>query len=316
MTVRFAKLTWILLGFTFTIVCISISYFCIGATIQSLREWRSTQRERAISESVISKDHSITSEQFAQEYISLSDKRSNMNSLSGLLHYLPLGKDVKEKKGNIFIAVVTTGKYLTSRAVAISQTWAKNVGKDNQLYFFVGEDCNIQHQSLKGLPIVKMKGIKDHVYPPQKKVFAVLKYVHKFYGKHYRWFVRADDDVYLRISTLEKMLYRLDWTEQLYIGHPGWGKEEDRERLKLLPHENYCMGGPGIVFSANSLKGLASYLDKCLTGVTVYNKFHGQKEGWYNEDVELGRCVSRTLGIQCTNLPMEFDKSVKYVFDY
>ena len=308
MALRIAKLSWIILGFTFTILCVLISYFCIDATIQAVRVWR---RSRTISDLTVSKRNSITSEKFAQEYISLSDRRSSMNIMSGLLHYLPIGKEVKEKKGNIFIAVVTTGKYLSTRVVAINQTWGRNVGKNNQLYFFVGEDCNIHSQALSGLPIVKMKGIKDHVYPPQKKVFAVLKYIYNVYGEQYRWFIRADDDVYLRISNLQNMLYRLDWTEQLYIGRPGWGKEEDRERLKLLPHENYCMGGPGIIFSAPSLKFLTSYLDECLAGVRLYNEFHGEKEGWYNEDVELGRCVSRTQGVRCTNLPVDFDKWVK-----
>ena len=96
------------------------------------------------------------------------------------------------------------------------------------------------------------------------------------------------------------MLGQLNWDDQLYLGHPGYGKPEDRKRLKLLSHENYCMGGPGVVLSSAALGALYPNLDKCLAAVQAYNQMWGQTLGWYNEDVELGRCVSRTLGINCS----------------
>ena len=114
------------------------------------------------------------------------------------------------------------------------------------------------------------------------------------YGEQYKWFVRADDEIYIRILPLEQMLLDLDWTGSLFLGCLGWGKVEDRQRLKLIP-----------VFSAVTLKVLTPYLDKCLEGINLYNELHHSDERWYNGDVELGRCVSRTVGIHCTNLPLE-----------
>ena len=304
MPTRRVKIVYPFLGVVTTIICVCISY----AFIQSLREWRSIEN---IADTMARRGIMMPSEEFAQEYISVHEKKTKMEGIVSLLHYVSSSRKIIQKKKNILIAVVTTEKYLQTRAVAINQTWAKEIQGNNQLYFFVGENCKTDDYRLQGMPIIKMKGIKDHIYPPQKKVFAVLKYINNFYGEEYRWLIRADDDVYIRISTLHEVLGELDWTERLLLGRPGWGKAEDRKRLKLLPHENYCMGGPGIVFSAAALKEITPFLDKCLEGVKLYNKQHSHAEGWYNEDVELGRCVSRTLGLGCTNLPLEHDSWVR-----
>ena len=50
------------------------------------------------------------------------------------------------------------------------------------------------------------------------------------------------------------------------------------------------MGGPGVIFSRSALRKLAPHLDACLQSVVVS----------YNEDVEVGRCVSKMLKLQCT----------------
>lgn len=246
----------------------------------------------------------LSTEQFTEEYISLRDKVDGLGPgeklVNSFFHYFASKEKPPTPRNNILIAVVTTQRYLQTRVQAIYETWASDINPQNKVYFFVGEDCNISHPTLAKLPIVKLKGVRDAVYPPQEKVFAVFSYIHLHFGSNYKWFFRADDDVYIRASKLDSLLDKLDWTEMLYLGQPGYGKREDRERLKLLSHENYCMGGPGVVFSGTTLKSLYPHLDKCLTAVKAYNDKWGHDIGWYNEDVELGRCVSRTLGINCT----------------
>ena len=61
--------------------------------------------------------------------------------------------------------------------------------------FFVGEDCNVP-ANLSHLPIIKLNGIQDHVYPPLKKAFAVMQYMYDHFIDQYNWFIRADDDMY------------------------------------------------------------------------------------------------------------------------
>ena len=245
----------------------------------------------------------MSQDRFTEEYISLHGKVKRTQPGGNTFHtlffnYLPTPVKSLERK-KLLIAVVTTERYLLTRTLAIEQTWAKDLTVNSHLYFFVGEDCNISNPKLKHLPIIKIKDVRDNVYPPQKKVFAVLEHIHQRFGSKYKWFLRADDDVYVRVQELENLLDQLDWTKKVYMGHPGFGKAEDRRRLKLLPHENYCMGGPGVVLSAPALGALEVHLSRCLKAVETYNSRVGKNLGWYNEDVELGRCVSRTVGISC-----------------
>ena len=258
---------------------------------------------------------SISAAEFAERYISLSDQDDDMQSggqgmVGSILHYLRPERPVKARRNNIFVAVVTTGRYLKTRARAIFETWAKDVKLSNNLSFFVGEDCDTSDPALVDMSIIKMAGIRDSIYPPQRKVFEVIRYIHTHFGDQFKWFIRADDDIYIRMRSMDEILHSLDWTKMLFLGHPGWGKKEDRQRLKLLSHENYCMGGPGVVFSAATLRSLVPYLDKCRLGLELYNQQHTPEERWYNEDVELGRCVSRTLGVSCTHPPFSNNGNV------
>ena len=181
----------------------------------------------------------------------------------------------------LYVGVVTANSLLDTRATAVNRTWGQLVPK---LEFFSSE--GEQHHNL---PIVSLPGVDD-TYPPQKKVYRMLQYMHDHYIDKYDWFMRADDDSYIRIPELLEFLSKLDPNEDLYIGSPGMGREEDLERIKLLSHERYCMGGPGVIFSRALLIRLAPHLDDCLENVVVS----------YNEDLEVGRCVSRRLQVQCT----------------
>ena len=160
----------------------------------------------------------------------------------------------------LFVAVLTEQRYLPTRAKSLYETWGKEV---DQLVFFVGEDCNISAE-LSYLPIVKLAGIHDHVYPPLKKTFAVMNYMYQHYIHHFNWFVRADDDMYLRVDKLKAVLSHIYPHNNVYLGRPGTGRKEDLERLLLLPHEKYCMGGPGIILSTGALSNLGPHLSNCL----------------------------------------------------
>ena len=203
-------------------------------------------------------------------------------------------------RGRIFIAIITTEKYLATRAKAIYETWARDIDSANKVVFYVGTDCNTSYPKL---PIVRLKNVPDSAYPPQRKVFAALQHMYRYHGNDYQWFVRADDDVYIRVGRLDRLLGRLDPNEKIYLGRSGVGKKQDIQRLQLRSHERYCMGGPGVVLSGVTLNAVAPYLDRCLEVVEAHNRIRKGMAGgvWFNEDVELGRCISRSIGIQCSN---------------
>ena len=183
--------------------------------------------------------------------------------------------------------MVTANKLLQERTEAITTTWAQIALKMGvPVLFFTGEESS--QSSVGGFPIIHLPGVDD-TYPPQRKVFKMLHYLQKNHMQNYKWLLRADDDLYVRVVELVNFLNTLDHHKELYMGQPGLGKPEDLERLKLYPYEHFCMGGPGVFFSSSLLSSLVEHLDYCLQNVVSYN-----------EDVEIGRCISRQLNIQCT----------------
>ena len=156
----------------------------------------------------------------------------------------------------------------------MNKTWGKLMPK---LEFF-----SAPSKSKHGLAVVNFRRFLS----PSEESLSHVEILHDKYI--YDW--RSDDDVYVRVPELLQFLSNLDPSEDLYIGSPGMGKKEDLARIKLMEHERYCMGGPGVIFSRSLLKKLVVHLEDCLANVVV---------SW-NEDLELGRCISRRIGVQCT----------------
>lgn len=75
----------------------------------------------------------------------------------------------------------------------------------------------------------------------------------------------------------------------LIVGQAGTGTAEELGQLSLEPDENFCMGGPGIVFSAETLRRMVPHISYCLQNLLTSH-----------EDVELGRCVKMFAGVPCT----------------
>jgi len=131
----------------------------------------------------------------------------------------------------------------------------------------------------------------DDSYPPLKKSLMMIKYIHDHHIDDYEWFMRADDDVYIRNDKLVRLLRSLNSSDDIYLGQARTGAKKERGMLNLLPGDNYCMGGPGVVFSRSVLKKVSPHIKHCLLQAP---KSH------MHEDIELGRCIQRYVGISCT----------------
>nr|XP_023021724.1 chondroitin sulfate synthase 1 [Leptinotarsa decemlineata] len=184
-------------------------------------------------------------------------------------------------KNLIFVGVMTAAKYLDTRAKAVYDTWGREV--PGKVMFFSSEFSYSEH-----VPLVPLAGVDDS-YPPQKKSFLMLKYMYEHYIDQYEWFVRADDDVYVRTDKLEELLRSVDSRKPWFIGQTGRGNNEEFGQLSLDNDENFCMGGPGVIMSRETLKSVAPFAEQCLHQLYTTH-----------EDVELGRCVRRFAGISCT----------------
>lgn len=188
---------------------------------------------------------------------------------------------VNSDKTLLFVGVMTAEKYLTTRAKAVYETWGSDL--PGRIAFFSSEVSYSED-----LPLVALPGVDDS-YPPQKKSFMMLKYMYDNFGDRFEWFLRADDDVYIRTDKLESLLRSVDSRKPWFIGQAGRGNSEEFGLLSLDHDENFCMGGPGVILSRETLKRIAPHVKNCLENLYTTH-----------EDVELGRCVRKFAGIQCT----------------
>lgn len=184
----------------------------------------------------------------------------------------------------VLIGVMTAKRFLSSRAVAVRQTWMKSI--PGNVLFFSSEGS--ENEAPSGLPVIGLKKVDDS-YPPQKKAFMMLKFMHDHFLHKFKYFMRADDDVYVRGDRLGQLLHSINGSRIVYLGQTGRGKRKDVRRLYLSSSENFCMGGPGVVFSQRTLALVVSNLGACLKNLYTTE-----------EDVEIGRCVAKFAGVPCT----------------
>ena len=184
----------------------------------------------------------------------------------------------------MLVGVLTTKEFLNTRMKAINETWAETI--PGKVLFFSGEDStsNSSYNTL-----IKLPGVTD-TYPPQKKAFLILKYMHDFYLDKFEWFVRADDDVYIKGEKLAKFLTSVNSTGIYYIGCSGTGIKDEKGKLGLSDGKTYCMGGPGVIMSRATLAKVAPNISYCLKNLYTSD-----------EDTELGRCINQFTNVSCTN---------------
>ena len=114
-----------------------------------------------------------------------------------LLAFKIAQRSCRQKKENdlLFIGVMTSKDFINTRAKALFQTWGQSV--PGRLIFFSSGD----QPSRPKIPVVNLPGVND-VYPPQKKSFMMLKFMYDNLLDDYEWFIRADDDVFFKVSAL------------------------------------------------------------------------------------------------------------------
>ena len=128
----------------------------------------------------------------------------------------------------LFVGVMTSRRYLRTRAKAIHETWGSAL-TNGSLLFFVGEGDKVEEQ----LPVQILDDVTDSEYPPQRKSFAMLEFMHRNLGRNYEWFMRADDDLFVDVRRLRTLLSSINSSKPVYLGHPGTGKPEEAGRLGL-----------------------------------------------------------------------------------
>lgn len=169
---------------------------------------------------------------------------------------------------------------------SVYDTWGRDAG---QLLMFVGDNFNYTHPSARGLPLVRLPGVHTEVnVGGANMLVSALQYLSERYVSTHHWFMLVVDNSYVRVDRLQQLLSQLSPMEILYLGRSAAGKKQQLTKLGLKPHERYCLGTSGIVLSSALLSELKGHFGNCMHGTGL------------PEDVELGKCISAKLDIQCT----------------
>ena len=185
-------------------------------------------------------------------------------------------------KNLVFVGIMTAQQFMNSRIPAVYESWAGDVPGEVAIY---GNEMAFAYGKI---PLIRLDGTDD-TYPPQKKSFMMLKHMYEHYLDNFEFFMRTDDDVYIRPDKLELFLRSLNSSKPLLIGQPGKGLVEEFGDLSLLEDENFCMGGPGVIMSKVTLAKIGPHIKDCLQN--LYS---------LHEDVEISRCVRNFAGLSCT----------------
>ncbi|KAM4809174.1 chondroitin sulfate synthase 3 [Rhinophrynus dorsalis] len=220
-------------------------------------------------------------EEIKKKKESANNTSRNKNSHNGSGDW---GPTEETPRNFLYVGVMTAKKYLDTRAVAAYRTWAPYIPGKVEFFSSQGSEEVLLPEPV---PVISLPGVDDS-YPPQKKSFMMIKYMHDKYLDKYEWFMRADDDVYIKGEKLEEFLRSLNSSKPLYLGQTGLGNIEELGKLGLEPGENFCMGGPGMIFSREVLRKMVPHIGECLREMYTTH-----------EDVEVGRCVRRFGGTQC-----------------
>ena len=90
-----------------------------------------------------------------------------------------------------------------------------------------------------------------------ENVMRKKKQLSSLYWCRYQWFVRADDDAYIKTAKLEKFLRNLNSSEPIFLGQTGLGNAEVSCILpgtRAFMNSRWAKGGQIIMLSNYSLE--------------------------------------------------------------
>jgi len=151
--------------------------------------------------------------------LSINKRNDNTNNIK-------IYNEIEDDKNLVFIGVMTAQKYLDTRAKSVFNTWGRSI--PGKMSFFSRSGSS----SLFDIPLVSLPGVDDS-YPPKKKSFMMLKFMHDNYLDKFEWFMRVDDDVYIKPDKLEYFLRSLNSSVPQFVGQAGLGNKDEFGLLSL-----------------------------------------------------------------------------------
>ena len=201
-------------------------------------------------------------------------------------------RDQPQPRKLVSYNVISSRQALKTRGVAIHQTWGENSKNELDLYLFppaMEEELNFALK--KRMPVVSLSSKK--MFEPvegsdAQGIFRTLTNICQNKKGNYQWFVKLQDDVYLRTKELEALLSSLNSSEPLFIGHSVTPMDQERDEVGFREGENYCLEA-GYVLSWRTLTLICPVLPFCQENARSVR-----------EDVEVARCIRDYVGVNCT----------------
>ncbi|XP_030264649.1 beta-1,3-N-acetylglucosaminyltransferase lunatic fringe [Sparus aurata] len=195
--------------------------------------------------------------------------------------------------GDIFIAVKTTKKFHQSRLNLLLDTWiSRNM---QQTYIFTdGEDEELKKKI--GSHAINTNCSAAHSRQALSCKMAVE--YDKFIESGKKWFCHVDDDNYVNVRTLVKLLSQYPHTQDMYLGKPSLDRPiEATERLgdnKMKPVNFwFATGGAGFCVS----RGLALKMSPWASGGHFMNTAEKIR---LPDDCTIGYIIESVLGVPLT----------------
>uniref|UniRef100_A0A673J458 O-fucosylpeptide 3-beta-N-acetylglucosaminyltransferase n=1 Tax=Sinocyclocheilus rhinocerous TaxID=307959 RepID=A0A673J458_9TELE len=210
---------------------------------------------------------------------------------SGATTDAPPAEDISAD--DIFIAVKTTKKFHRSRLDLLLHTWiSRNM---RQTYIFTdGEDEELKKKI--GSHAINTNCSAAHSRQALSCKMAVE--YDKFIESGKKWFCHVDDDNYVNMKTLVKLLSNYPHTQDMYIGKPSLDRPiEATERLgdnKMRPVNFwFATGGAGLCVS----RGLALKMSPWASGGHFMNTAEKIR---LPDDCTIGYIIESVLGVPLT----------------
>ncbi|XP_026780225.3 glycoprotein-N-acetylgalactosamine 3-beta-galactosyltransferase 1 [Pangasianodon hypophthalmus] len=135
-------------------------------------------------------------------------------------------------KVRVMCWIMTHPQNLEKKAKHVRATWAKHC--NTVLYM---------SSSTSDFPAIGLNVSegRENLY---WKTIRALQYIHSHHLNTAEWFLKADDDTFVVVENLRRLLSRYNTDEPVYLGH----------RYKVLVQQGYMSGGAGYVLSREAVR--------------------------------------------------------------
>ncbi|KAM4631829.1 beta-1,3-N-acetylglucosaminyltransferase lunatic fringe [Discoglossus pictus] len=200
----------------------------------------------------------------------------------------PPVEDISPK--DVFIAVKTTKKFHRSRMDLLMDTWISR-NKEQTFIFTDGEDEELQKKTAN---VISTNCSAAHSRQALSCKMAVE--YDKFIESGRKWFCHVDDDNYVNVRTLVKLLSRYSHTQDIYIGKPSLDRPiQATERIsenKMRPVNFwFATGGAGFCIS----RGLALKMSPWASGGHFMSTAEKIR---LPDDCTIGYIIESVLGVK------------------